>query len=64
MTTLSPNLELLSKLGAIAQIVDEAADANAIDLPQARSLLAGRDVSQWLDRMHELGFLARQAAAE
>lgn len=63
MTTLAPSADLLSKIGTIAQIVGEASDPSKIDQASAQKihgLLADREVSQWLDRMYDLGLLNRQ----
>lgn len=64
MTTIAPSVELLSKLGTIAQIVGEVPHPSNIDQASAHrlhELLADREVSHWLDRMHDLGFLNYQA---
>lgn len=58
MQITSPTIGLLSKLATIAQIIDEASDAKPANMEAARSLLADREVTQWLDAMHKNGLIA------
>lgn len=57
MQIASPTIGLLSKLATIAQIIDEASDAKPANMEAARSLLADREVTQWLDAMHKQGLI-------
>ena len=54
-----PSVGLLAKLGSIVQHLDEASSPNGHDFDwiAIRSLLADREVTTWLDRMHDQGLL-------
>ncbi len=54
-----PSVGLLAKLGSICQHIDEATGTKGHDFDwiAVRSLLADREVTEWLDRMHENALL-------
>ena len=64
MTMFNPTIGLLSKLGSIAQIMDEATRPSDVNFDLARQILADREVSQWLDEMHKQGLLAHNEQAQ
>jgi hypothetical protein len=56
--SLHPDADTLSRLGTLAQMVDQHSGSAEFDWPAARELLADRQLSRWLDGMHKAGLLA------
>ncbi len=60
--TFSPPLALLVKLGSIVVHIEEATSTNGheFDWVALRSLLADREVQQWIESMDKKGFLPKK----